>query len=49
MMILRIFRKKITGNIIPKLSLENKKRWRFDIVCVHPKSGKPFSSFHGKG
>jgi hypothetical protein len=32
----------------PKLSLENKRRRRINIVYIHPKPGKPFSSFHSK-
>jgi hemolysin III len=32
----------------PKLSLENKRRRRMNIVYIHPKPGKPLSSFHSK-
>jgi hypothetical protein len=33
---------------IPKLSLENKRGRRMNVVYIHPKPGKPFSSFHCK-
>jgi hypothetical protein len=40
---------KLNGEWInPKLSLENKRRRRINIVYIHPKPCKPFSSFHSK-